>query len=73
MIKAGLKELDIYIAISNNIVDQYIANRPTLDLCLEAEKRPEKRLEKWWWGQAELIIVSTREDTEAGGMEEADR
>ena len=39
MILAGLEELEIYISSRFNTVDQYIATRPILDLCLEAEKR----------------------------------
>ena len=31
------------------MVDQYVATRPIMDLCKEAEQRTGERFSKWWW------------------------
>ena len=36
-----MEELEMYISRSQNMVDQYIATRPILELYLELERRPE--------------------------------
>ena len=54
--EAGLKELELYIRRRNNMVVQFIAIRPIMDLCLEAERRPGVRVQKWWWYQDGLQL-----------------
>ena len=49
--EAGLKELELYIRRRNNMVVQFIAIRPIMDLFMEAERRPGVRVQKWWWYQ----------------------
>ena len=51
---------------------QYIANRPILDLCLEAEKRPGERMGKRCWEQAGLSLAVASEEAYKGGTGEAD-
>ena len=36
----GLEEIGVYIARCQNMVAQYIATRPIMDLCLAAERNP---------------------------------
>ena len=38
--EAGLEGIDTYVSRQKNTVAHYIATRPILDLCLEAERRP---------------------------------
>ena len=54
--EAGLKELELYTRRRNNMVVQFIATRPIMDLCLEAERRPGIRFPKWRWYQDGLRI-----------------
>ena len=56
MEEAGLHEVVTYSTRFQNILAQYIATMPIMDLCLAAEIRPGKRVYKWWWGQKELYL-----------------
>ena len=51
MAEAVLKEVEIYVSLRHNIVAQFIAARPIMDLCLAEEKRTGSRLIKRWWEQ----------------------
>ena len=42
--RAGLDDLETYIYIWQNMMAQYIATRPILDLCLVAERQPGARV-----------------------------
>ena len=46
--EAGLQEMETYVSGRQNIVAQYIATRPIMDLCLEAKRRPGPRVEMRW-------------------------
>ena len=41
--------MEVYIERQQNMLSQYIANRPIMGLFLEAERRPGARVVKWWW------------------------
>ena len=56
----GLEEIGVYIARRQNMVAQYIATRPIIDLCLAEERNPGMRLFKRWWEQLALNIMSIR-------------
>ena len=45
----GLDEIRVYIVRRQNMVAQYIATPPIMDLCLTAEQNPGLRpLRRWW-------------------------
>ena len=48
MAEEGLQEVETYIYRHQNIVTQFIANRPIIDLFLEVERRPGPRVSKRW-------------------------
>ena len=56
----GLEDIRVYIERHNNMVAQYIATRPTMDLCLEAERKPVMHLSRRWWEQPALDILGIR-------------
>ena len=39
MHKVGMEKIKTYIDFHHNTIDQYIATRPILELCLTAERR----------------------------------
>ena len=53
----GLGEIGIYIARRHNMVAQYIATHPIIELCLEAEWKPGLRLSRRWWEQPAVYIM----------------
>ena len=66
-----LEEIGVYIARRQNMVAQYIAIRPIMDLCLAAEKNPKMCLYMRWWEQTALDILEIRAGhaaTDGGGV-----
>ena len=66
----GLEDIGVYIALLHNTVTQYIANRPIMDLCLAAERKPGMCLSRQWWGQLALDTQRIRAgnvEAEGGG------
>ena len=55
-----LEDIGVYIAHRQNMVAQYIATHPIMDLCLAAERNPEMRLSRRWWEQHVLDILGIR-------------
>ena len=51
MKEAGLTDIGKSIANRQNMVAQYIATRPLLDLCEEARAREGSRVPLRWWNQ----------------------
>ena len=49
MAEAGLQEVDTHIYFLHKTVEQLIATRPIIDLCLEAERIPGPRVSNRWW------------------------
>ena len=49
MTEAILQEVDNYIYLFQNIIAQFIATRPIMDLCLAEEGRPGPRVPMRWW------------------------
>ena len=66
----GLEEIGVCIAHHHNMVTQYISTRPTMDLCMEAERRPRMRLPWIWWGQPAIYILGIRAEHAAAKMGE---
>ena len=52
-----LEEIGVYINFRQNMVAQYIATCPIMDLCLAAERNPEMRLSRKCWEQPALDIM----------------
>ena len=77
MVEAGLQEVDTYVSRRHNTVTQFIAARPIMDLCLEAEQRPGPRLSNRWWKQngvdAEGMRTADWEAERTEGEEEMNR
>ena len=46
---AGSKGIRKYFTRRKNMVTQYIATRPILDLCERSTQRPGVRISKQWW------------------------
>ena len=44
-----LQEVETYFSQCQNTYAQFIATRPIIDLCLEAERHPGSRVAKQWW------------------------
>ena len=55
-----LEEIEVYISPRQNIVAQYIATRPIMELCLAAERKPGMRLSRQWWEYPALDILGIR-------------
>ena len=49
MTSVGLEEVETYVFCHQNTVDQYIATRPILDLCLAKEWQPGEQVSQQWW------------------------
>ena len=56
----GMEEIRVYIACRENMVAQYIATLPIMELCLAAERNPGMRLSRQWWYQPALDIMGIR-------------
>ena len=55
--EAGMEETTANITRRQNMVAQYIATRPILELCLEAAAHPGARVEKLWQKKEEMSLV----------------
>ena len=66
----GLDVIGVYIACRQNTVEQYIAARPMMELCLAAERRPGMRILRRWWEHTALDILGIRAGHEAADMGE---
>ena len=60
MEEALLQEVDTYVSCRQNIVTQFIANRPHVYLCLALMRRPGSRSAKQWWEQYSLDLEGMR-------------
>ena len=56
----GLEEIGVYIDRHHNMVNQYIANCLTMELCLTAEQKPRMLLSRRWREQPALDILGKR-------------
>ena len=56
----GMNEIGVYIFRRQNMVAQYIATRPIMDLCLTAERKPVLRPLRQCWYQNDLNILGIR-------------
>ena len=60
-----LEDIRVYISRRQNMVAQYIATRPIMDLCLAAEQKSGMRLYRQWWEKPALDILGIRVGNEA--------
>ena len=78
--EAGFEGVRKYITRRQNIVAQYIATQPILDLCERSARQPGVRVSWWWWEQAGIYLEGKEEraaeaatdlesDSESGGEE----
>ena len=56
MAEAGFKGIGTYVTRRQNMVAQYIATRPILDLCERSAQRPGERVYRRWWEQDGLDL-----------------
>ena len=56
----GLKDIGVYISHRKNMVAQYIATRPIMDLCLAEDWKPGLCLPRRWWDHTALYILWIR-------------
>ena len=59
--EAGSEEIGVYIQKMQNMVAQYIATQPILDLCEQAVQRPAAWVSWRWWDQEGLKLGGARE------------
>ena len=64
--------MEVYIERQQNMLSQYIANRPIMGLFLEAERRPGARVVNWWWEQTWMRISVSGRYEGIGELEEVD-
>ena len=80
MKEAGFKEIRNLITNRQNTVAQYIAKRPLLDLCEEANEIGGVTVSRRWWGQkgidwetAKARVAETDSESETDTEKEAAR
>ena len=56
----GMDEIGAYTSHHQNMVAQYIATSPIMDLCLAAERKPGLQLSRLWWEQPAMDILGIR-------------
>ena len=52
-----LEEIGVYTSQRQKMIVQYIATRPIMELCLEAERKPGMRIYRKWWENPDLDIM----------------
>ena len=71
MAEAGFEGIGTYIKRRQNMISQYIATQPILDLCERSDRRPMARVSQRWWEQEGLDLEGAKKRTEAAA--ESDR
>ena len=61
MKEAGIVRIRTSILWRQNMVAQFIATRPIMDLCEKANRRPGARLARRWWEQTGIDWKGSRE------------
>ena len=71
--EAGFKGIIKSVTRRKNMVTQYIATRPILDICERVTRRPGARVSLWWWEQAGIDLDGAKKRTmEAATVSELD-
>ena len=65
MKEAGIVRIRTSILRRQNLVAQFIATQPILDLCKKAEIRPGAQVPRGWWEQTGIDWKGVREKAEA--------
>ena len=60
MWEAGFEEIIKSVTRRHNMVAQYIATRPIMDLCERAIRRPGARVSWWWCEQAGIDLEGAK-------------
>ena len=60
MSEAGLYEVETYVSCFQNIVVQFISNRPIMDMCMLEEWRPVPQVSRMWWKQEGVDVEGMR-------------
>ena len=68
LVMVGLEEISLYITRHQNMVAQYIATCPIMDLCLAADWRPGMRISQIWWEHPVLDTLGIRATHAAAEM-----
>ena len=63
--EAGFEEIGVYITRRQNMVAQYIAIRPILNLCKRYVQRPGTWVSRRWWEQEGIDLEGVRERASA--------
>ena len=69
MLEAGFEGIGKYITRRQNVVAQYIATRPIMDLCERSDRRPGGRVYRRWWEQAGLDLEVAKKKAAAAAAE----
>ena len=77
MVEVVLQEVGTYLSCRHNIVTQFIATRPIMDLCLAAARIPGSRVANRRWEKGSLylegICTASQEAERMEGWKETDR
>ena len=68
MAEAGFEGIGTYITRRQNMVAQYIATQPILDLCEQSTRRPGARV-SWRWWELDGIYLEEAKKREASSAE----
>ena len=73
MVEELFHEVENYVSCLQNTGAQFIATKPIMELCLEAEQRTGSRMKNQWWDQEVMDVEGMRTvDREAEQTEEED-
>ena len=65
---AGLHTVQAYIEIRRNTILKFVAQRPIMELCLEAERKRGTGPRQYWWDQP-MDLEGARDATATGDFE----
>ena len=79
MSEAGQQDVETYVSLRQNMITQFIATRPIMDICLVVEQIPGPRVYKQCWGKYGVDVEGMRtaawelERTEGGRTQTGQR
>ena len=77
MTEAVCQEVDNYVSCRQNTAAQFIATRPIMNLCMEADQMPGSRVSNKWWENDGLDLegmqTADHEADRTEGEEDTDR
>ena len=69
LVESGFKGIGKYITRRQNMIAQYIATRPFLDLCDNYSRKTGERVSQRWWEKAGLYLVGAKKRAAAAAAE----